>query len=86
MTTPPKSSTAIYRKAAERILKRKNIFSCFALVIAGAKWDSCEMLFFEGLFKPEIEEGECGYWDDDNTEVRVLALLLAAEITERGGL
>lgn len=87
ITTPPKSSAAIYRKAAERIEKESNQYSCCAIeMVTGYMERNSYTDYYEYLFKPEEQEGHLGWWYDGNKEVRILALLLAAEICERGGL
>jgi len=76
----------VFRKAAneaaKRIENRTFFLCCIRIDAAGGTLD--ERYFFEWLFKPKMKQWRIGWWDSGDNESRILALLLAAEICERG--
>jgi len=89
MKTPPQSSVKVFHEAAKKILYGFEDFCCEALGEVNGTCDSIETDFLEYLFKPKKEAGESwiyGWWGQNCKEPRLLALLLAAEITKRGSL
>lgn len=90
MKLPPKSSAKIYRKAAERIEMTTALYCCDAIrreVPNDLSYNSKPIIFFEDLFKPENAHWInpwFGVADQQTQGARILALLLAAEIVERG--
>jgi len=94
MKTPPKSSAKVYRDAAAWMMPHSHSFACIAIgynvsPFAGAYLrGSAEDNFFEFLFRPVNRDrgNNGGWWKFPDNEPRILALLLAAEIVERGGL
>lgn len=81
MKTPPKSSAKVYRDAAKLIETNEEEYCCPALKKRGA---SIVVREFFRIFAPY--PGSYVFWSTNEKEPRVLALLLAAEIVEGGGL
>lgn len=83
---PPRSAARIFRKAAERIASNRNSFCCLALSYAGAS-KRCHDLFSD-LFEPKqmADFNLEIWWDYDEKEPRLLALLLCATIIEQQNL
>jgi hypothetical protein len=75
----------VLRKAAESIASNKTEFCCHAIKsLLGWGQDFEVMSFFQEIFEPVGMGRPCWYpwWDDGDSESRILALLLAAEIAE----
>lgn len=84
-----KPSAQIFTEAARRIAERENSFCCPALSWArgggGDAWTaSPERGFFEVVFCPRRIDPSYNWWEPCDTEARLLALLLAAELVRDG--
>jgi len=92
-----KLNPEVFRKAAEMILSTIEEYSCFAVEDAADNLGENavnHLEFYETLFYKDSDGykvGKCIWWLDDficgepeGIEVRVIALLLAAEIVESG--
>lgn len=78
-TMSPKQRAAVYRNAAELILTCQLNFSCIAVAHIGGL---LAVDLFQAWFRPN--DATASWWRIGEIEPRVQALLLMAEMVERG--